>query len=63
VTFRNPAWTEWVKNKVIPDVCEVLGVGLAATNPKVELYKLLVYETGSQYALSSFNEAPTDNLA
>jgi hypothetical protein len=33
---------------VVPQVCESLGVNMATAVPRVELYKLLVYETGSQ---------------
>ena len=36
-------------DKVVKEVCEALGVNLGASRPRSELYKLLVYETGSQW--------------
>lgn len=48
VKFDNPAFVKWVNNDVLPQVCQALGVNISATNPRAELYKLLLYGTGSQ---------------
>lgn len=34
--------------KTVKSVCDTLGVNYEASNPRFELYKLLLYETGSQ---------------
>jgi hypothetical protein len=47
VTFRNPAWIPWLDG-VIQEVCQALGVNAKASRPQAELYKLLLYEAGSQ---------------
>jgi hypothetical protein len=47
VDFINPAWDEWM-DETVNDVCKSLGVNAAASKPRAELYKLLLYETGSQ---------------
>lgn len=47
VVFRNPAWKAWLEG-VVKEVCRTLGVNYAASQPRSELYKLLLYETGSQ---------------
>jgi hypothetical protein len=61
VMFRNPAWKPWLDG-VLQDVCQVLGVNAVASQPKAELYKLLLYESGSQYVLLRFtlNSAHVD---
>ncbi|EJD55223.1 hypothetical protein AURDEDRAFT_35671, partial [Auricularia subglabra TFB-10046 SS5] len=48
VNFDNPAWPVFMK-RVVRDVCEALGVNREASKPRCELYKLLVYETGSHF--------------
>lgn len=48
VSFTNPAWTSFVEKVVVSMVWEELGVAPYSTTPKCELYKLLLYETGSQ---------------
>jgi hypothetical protein len=48
ITFKNQAWSKWVNSTVLPAVCEKLGVNIEASKPRAELYKLLVYEKGSQ---------------
>lgn len=48
VSFRNPTWSVWLQ-RVVTEVCSSLGVNHAASQPRCELYKLLLYETGSQY--------------
>ena len=41
---------------LVTSVCNTLGVNQAASAPKCELYKLLLYETGSQYVkINVFN--------
>ncbi|KAF7332516.1 hypothetical protein MKEN_00133800 [Mycena kentingensis (nom. inval.)] len=48
IQFRNPAWSAFVQG-VVRDVCEGLGVNFDASRPHAELYKLLLYETGSHF--------------
>ncbi|KAF7332515.1 hypothetical protein MKEN_00133700 [Mycena kentingensis (nom. inval.)] len=48
VQFRNPAWKPFV-DKVVREVCQTLAVNFEASKPRAELYKLLVYETGSHF--------------
>jgi hypothetical protein len=47
VAFRNPEWESWLQG-VVREICAELGVSTAASQPRAELYKLLLYETGSQ---------------
>lgn len=35
-------------SRTVREVCEVLGVDWEITKPRAHLYKLLLYETGSQ---------------
>ncbi|KAH9934631.1 uncharacterized protein B0H18DRAFT_1180741 [Fomitopsis serialis] len=46
VQFHNPAWQGYLQG-VVKDVCAELGVNMAVSQPRCELYKLLLYETGS----------------
>ncbi|KDQ16692.1 hypothetical protein BOTBODRAFT_30614 [Botryobasidium botryosum FD-172 SS1] len=48
VTFDNPAWATFVAG-VAKDACASLGVNFAVSKPKIQLYKLLVYEAGSHF--------------
>src|ERR1700735_5417723 len=48
VTFQNPTWDVFVKELVSKSVWPELGVGTYKTPPRCELYKLLMYQTGSQ---------------
>nr|GAT51563.1 predicted protein [Mycena chlorophos] len=48
VKFRNPAWNAFV-NRLVGEVCTALAVNVAASQPRAELYKLLVYEKGSHF--------------
>ncbi|KAG8969697.1 hypothetical protein FRB90_010714, partial [Tulasnella sp. 427] len=48
VFFDNPNWNGFVSG-VTNEVCARLGVNTAASQPRVELYKLLLYETGSHF--------------
>ncbi|KAL1723986.1 hypothetical protein EV715DRAFT_286048 [Schizophyllum commune] len=48
VHFNNAAWDDFMQ-RVLKDVCTTLGVNMAVSNPRCELYKLLLYETGSHF--------------
>ncbi|KAG8940300.1 hypothetical protein FRC04_005433 [Tulasnella sp. 424] len=48
VSFDNPAWKIFI-DRVVQEVCAKLGVNIAASRPRCELYKLLLYETGSHF--------------
>ncbi|KAG5653300.1 hypothetical protein H0H81_001260 [Sphagnurus paluster] len=52
VNFENPQWAPFVAAKVAKTVCQALGVAQAAVAPRCELYKLLLYEEGSQSKLT-----------
>lgn len=47
VTFGSPHWDSFLA-RVVKDVCHALGVNFEASAPRCELYKMLLYETGSQ---------------
>lgn len=47
VHFDNKAWAPFV-SRILGEVCNSLGVNAAASLPRCELYKLLLYEKGSQ---------------
>ncbi|KAL0565075.1 hypothetical protein V5O48_016954, partial [Marasmius crinis-equi] len=48
VQFKQAGWKPFMA-RVVSEVCESLGVNLQASKPRCELYKLLVYETGSHF--------------
>ncbi|KDQ15312.1 hypothetical protein BOTBODRAFT_187419 [Botryobasidium botryosum FD-172 SS1] len=48
VQFDNPEWNSFVA-KLVEEVCAGLGVNFYASRPRAELYKLLLYETGSHF--------------
>ncbi|TCD68475.1 hypothetical protein EIP91_010650 [Steccherinum ochraceum] len=48
VKVRNSDWQEFL-SRVIEDVCKALGVDVATSCPRCDLYKLLLYETGSHF--------------
>jgi hypothetical protein len=48
VRFENPKWDAYVKRDVVTTVWSELGVGPWNSPPRCELYKVLLYETGSQ---------------
>jgi hypothetical protein len=48
VAFSNLEWLAFVTGNVVRQVCAELGVSVQASMPRCELYKLLLYETGSQ---------------
>ncbi|KAI0058503.1 hypothetical protein BV25DRAFT_1891156 [Artomyces pyxidatus] len=49
IHFANPHWEPWVLDTVLRSVCTGLGVATNASLPRCELYKLLLYETGSHF--------------
>ncbi|OCH94338.1 hypothetical protein OBBRIDRAFT_801332 [Obba rivulosa] len=51
ISFGNTAWQDWL-NHVVRQVCVTLQVNIALSAPKCELYKLLLYETGSHWHLT-----------
>jgi hypothetical protein len=46
-SFKNPAWTEFLQT-VTKKVADGLGLPPNRPLPRAELYKLLLYKTGSQ---------------
>ncbi|TCD68476.1 hypothetical protein EIP91_010651 [Steccherinum ochraceum] len=48
ISFGNPEWPEFME-KVVHEVCTSLGVNIEASKPRCDLYKLLLYETGSHF--------------
>ncbi|KAK1228340.1 hypothetical protein PQX77_008593 [Marasmius sp. AFHP31] len=48
VQFQEPKWLSFME-RVVQEVCQTLGVNFQASKPRAELYKLLVYETGSHF--------------
>jgi hypothetical protein len=48
IKFANPLWSSWFKTEVLPKVYAELGLAKYQEPPTCELYKLLLYEKGSQ---------------
>ncbi|KIO16770.1 hypothetical protein M407DRAFT_85632, partial [Tulasnella calospora MUT 4182] len=48
IRFENPDWRKWI-GTVMKSVCDALGVDTAQSKPYCDLYKLLLYETGSHF--------------
>jgi len=48
IVFRNSEWVDFINGMVRDDVCKALGVSVDISPPRMELYKLLLFETGSQ---------------
>ncbi|KAI0080855.1 hypothetical protein K474DRAFT_1636833 [Panus rudis PR-1116 ss-1] len=48
VSFKNPQWATFM-TEVVKHVCQALGVNIAASAPRCEIYKLLLYQTGSHF--------------
>jgi len=48
ITFQNPDWTRFVEDVTMPAVINGLGASPSQGVPRCELYKLLLYRTGSQ---------------
>ena len=46
IAFQNPLWEQFLKNEVVPSVTAALGTN--ASHTRCELYKLLLYQEGSQ---------------
>jgi hypothetical protein len=44
--IQNEAWDAWLRTLVEGEVCQ--GLGVSTTKPTFELYKMLLYEQGSQ---------------
>ncbi len=61
VNFDNPLLAKFV-SRAARDVCQKLGVNIEASRPRCELYKLLLYETGSQLVLHHAVQAYTYSL-
>ncbi|KAF8954905.1 hypothetical protein BDZ97DRAFT_1970033 [Flammula alnicola] len=50
IKFGNSEWKAWIEGVCLKAVCEGLGVEMnAKCGPKMELYKLLLYEKGSHF--------------
>ncbi|TFK65122.1 hypothetical protein BDN72DRAFT_824875 [Pluteus cervinus] len=49
LSFKNPKWGSFINETVLKLVCDGLGVAFSATSVSCELYKLLLYETGSHF--------------
>ncbi|EGN96309.1 hypothetical protein SERLA73DRAFT_76286 [Serpula lacrymans var. lacrymans S7.3] len=49
VKFLNPAWQQYVDSIVVGQVWTTLGVAPYTAIPRCELYKMLLYETGSHF--------------
>lgn len=54
ITFQNAAWDVFVRDTVVPSVSQTLNGTAFRTPPRCELYKLLLYETGSQFVPCSY---------
>ncbi|KAL0064875.1 hypothetical protein AAF712_008128 [Marasmius tenuissimus] len=48
VHFQEARWKSFM-DRVVQEVCQGLGVNVQASQPRHELYKLLIYETGSHF--------------
>ncbi|KAJ3510104.1 hypothetical protein NLJ89_g4866 [Agrocybe chaxingu] len=49
VMFVNQGWEQYINGVVCHEVCKSLGVTIWNTPPRMELYKLLLYEKGSHF--------------
>ncbi|CAA7268308.1 unnamed protein product [Cyclocybe aegerita] len=49
IEFANKEWEKFVRGPVCAEVCRELGVAVGNSPPRMELYKLLLYETGSHF--------------
>ncbi|KAF4616998.1 hypothetical protein D9613_008503 [Agrocybe pediades] len=49
ISFANPEWEKYINQTVCLEVCRALGVTIGNIPPKMELYKLLLYEKGSHF--------------
>ena len=62
LSFLNPEWENFLTKTVCPEVCRSLGVSIGDYPPKMELYKLLLYERGSQYVSCSPHRSCSTDL-
>jgi hypothetical protein len=63
LSFLNPEWEDLLTNTVCLEVCKSLGVPIGNCPPKMELYKLLLYEQGSRYVCCSLYTFGGANLS
>lgn len=49
VSFLNPQWQAFIDEVAFKKVWTTLGVKPYSTKPRCELYKLLLYQTGSHF--------------
>ncbi|KAF9525403.1 hypothetical protein CPB83DRAFT_818559 [Crepidotus variabilis] len=49
LVFGNPEWANFVNGTVRQQICQSLGVTMGTSPPRLELYKLLLYEEGSHF--------------
>ncbi|KAF6756353.1 hypothetical protein DFP72DRAFT_1066708 [Ephemerocybe angulata] len=49
IVFENAEWAKYIANTVTPQVWKALGVAAPICNARCELYKLLLYQTGSHF--------------
>ncbi|KIM42098.1 hypothetical protein M413DRAFT_126557 [Hebeloma cylindrosporum] len=49
LSFTHPRWEAFIQNTVCTEVCKSLGVSMGNNPPRMELYKLLLYERGSHF--------------
>ncbi|TFK34835.1 hypothetical protein BDQ12DRAFT_612637 [Crucibulum laeve] len=54
IRFANPEWEPYVQQLAVKSVCQALGVAPSRVAPRCELYKLLLYQSGSQCRMCSF---------
>lgn len=48
IVFDNPDFSEWLANKVLPEICETMGIDEEG-EPRLNLYKMLVYQKGDHF--------------
>lgn len=48
ISFANGEWDNYVNKTLCGELCKSLGITIGNSPPRMELYKLLLYETGSQ---------------
>ncbi|KAF6756351.1 hypothetical protein DFP72DRAFT_893941 [Ephemerocybe angulata] len=49
VVFENAEWAKYIASTVTPRIWKALGVAAPISNARCELYKLLLYQTGSHF--------------
>lgn len=48
ISFMNAEWENYVNKTLCAELCQSLGISAGNNPPRMQLYKLLLYETGSQ---------------